>query len=326
MPVRNEARILPTTLNCLNQFCDQIIISDHASTDATREIVKSFKKVTLIHNTTEIGCGDQGRPAMFDVARQFDGNNLILCLDADEIAPPKIFQNIKAVVGERYKPGASFMLRWVQLWRSLNFYRDDESVWSKNYHPMMFYDDRSHNNWGDRKFFHGGRLPNIIDSSRVIKLESFPVLHLQWAYWERTQFKQAHYRMLEFVRASFKGAQAINATYAITLGDENERLSQVPEKWIEGITFPQDLMSLHPCWHYDDILLLFEKYGIACFEPLQIWHLTELRERFIAICGHIPQADVHVAADISYNAFLRRIAKRVLPSTLIDWLRTTVKK
>lgn len=326
MPVRNEARILSTTLKCLDQFCDQIIISDHSSTDSTREIAKEFSKVTLIHNTTPVGGAEHGRPAMFDVARQFDGNNLLLCLDADEIAPPALFSGLKAAISEQYSPGTFFKLWWVQLWRSLNFYRDDQSVWSRNYIPMMLYDDRRQNHWGERHFLHGGRLPSIAEPSCLIQLENFPVLHLQWAYWERTQFKQAYYRMLEFVRAGFRDAQAINAKYAITLGDENEGLAPVPEVWLEGITFPPDLMDLQPCWHYDDIVSLFEQYGLARFEPLQIWHLSELSQRFFTECGHIPQADVHVATGHSYNALLRRVARRVLPRTVIDWLRTTSKK
>jgi len=90
--------------------------------------------------------------------------------------------------------------------------------------------------------------------------------------------------------------------------------------------FPQDLMSLHPCWHYDDVLSFFIEYGIKRFEPLQIWHIPELSQRFMAECGHIPQADIHVAGGHSYNALFRRVVKKVLPHTVIGRLRKIVKK
>lgn len=325
MPVRNEEPILAGTLACLEQFCDRIIVADHHSIDGTRDIARKFSKVLLIDNPTQQEGPEGIWPALFEEARQFEGNNLLLCIDADEIPPPSIFKNLKAAIADKYRPGDHFSLWWVQLWRSYDFYRDDQSVWSNSYKPLLVFDDRLPLAWGDRHL-HSGRLPDLRDPSRLIKLEGFPILHLQWVYWNRTQIKQARYRMLEYVQADFRDAKAINAKYAITLGDENEGLSPIPKEWLEGITFPPDLMDLQPCWHYDDIVSLFEKYGLACFEPLQIWHLPELSQRFIAECGHIPQADVHVARGHSYNALLRRVARRVLPRTVIDWLRTTSKK
>jgi glycosyltransferase involved in cell wall biosynthesis len=326
MPVRNEAHILPATLACLEQFCDHIILSDHQSTDNTKEIARSFTKVILIDNTTPQTGAEHGRPALFEAARQFEGNNLLLCLDADEIAPPAIFQGLKAAVAERFEPGTFFTLWWVQLWRGLTHYRADESVWSNSYVPMMLYDDRRQDHWGDRHFLHGGRLPTISDPTRLVKLEGFPVLHLQWAYWDRTQFKQARYRMLEYIQAEFANTEAINAKYAITLGDEYEGVAPVPTAWLEGVHFPADLMNIQPCWQYDDVLAMLERHGIARFEPLQIWHIPELNSLFVKSCGRAPYSKTTGPGNGIYAKYIRRMVKRVLPATVVSILRAIVRR
>lgn len=318
VPVKNEARILSTTLGCLNEFCDHIIVSDHQSTDNSVKIAKNFSKVNLIQNHSPQGA-DHGRPAMFDAARQFDGNNLILSIDADEITPPKIFSGLKKFVLEQYQQGTFFSLWWVQLWRDLNFYRDDSSVWSNNYHPMLFYDDRQHNHWGERYFLHGGRMPTNVNKSKIVQLKKFPVLHLQWVYWERTQFKQAHYRMIEFIEKDFKHAEAINETYSITLGQDEEGLAQVPKNWLAGISFPSDLMNIHPSWHYDDIFKLFKQYGVSAFEPLQIWHINELRDYFILNTGRAPKINISNIKPRRHAA--KPLLRRMLPKAVINYIK-----
>lgn len=321
VPVRNEARILATTLTCLDQFCDHIIVSDHQSTDSSREIAKSFSRVTLIHNKSHIRAGaEHGRPAMFNAARQFEGNNLLLCLDADEIAPPFIFSALKSAIEGHYAPGTYFSLWWVQLWRSINHYRNDTSVWSNNYAPMLLYDDRSDHIWGDRHFLHGGRLPNRQDSSKLVQLNNFPVLHLQWVYWERTQYKQAHYRMLELVKSNFRNAMRINAAYEFTLGQDNAGVTPVPETWLKGVTFPTDLMVPKPCWHYDDIFSMFDTYGIVNFESLQIWHLPDLRQRFLIECGRTPKPLVRSTIRRLLKTTALQTAKAVLAPSFLERL------
>ena len=49
-PVRNEAWILRAFLEATSLWADHIIIADQMSTDGSREIARSFPKVTLIDN------------------------------------------------------------------------------------------------------------------------------------------------------------------------------------------------------------------------------------------------------------------------------------
>ena len=160
----------------------------------------------------------------------------------------------------------------------------------------------------------------------MIKLEGFPVLHLQWAYWDRTQFKQVRYRMLEYIQEGFTKAERINATYAITLGDEHEGVAPVPTAWLEGIHFPADLMNIQPCWQYDDVLAMLERHGIARFEPLQIWHIPELNSLFVKSCGRAPYSKTIGPGNGIYAKYIRRMVKRVLPVTVVSILRAIVRR
>jgi glycosyltransferase involved in cell wall biosynthesis len=321
VPVKNEADILPFSLSCLEQFCDHIIVADHLSTDATVDTVKRFAKAQVFSNTTGQEGPEAVWPRLFEAARHFSGENLYLCLDADEFPPPAIFANIANLVSEQGQPGDHFALWWVQLWRSFIRYRSDDSVWSKSYKPIAFFDDRKPLTWGTREL-HSGRLPEPTTSSRIVTLEGTPVLHLQWAYWDRTQFKQARYRMIEFINLGFKSAEAINAKYAITLGGQNEGTSAVPEAWLEGIQFPVNLMDKIQCWQFEDIRRMFDEYGVAAFEPLQIWHIEQLKDIFVQRCGRPPVVLVVKDTNNSMIAAAKRRMKTILPDFVIRALRS----
>ena len=50
MPVKNEAWILPLSLQAASVWADMIILSDQGSTDGSKEIARRFPKVHLIEN------------------------------------------------------------------------------------------------------------------------------------------------------------------------------------------------------------------------------------------------------------------------------------
>jgi len=52
----------------------------------------------------------------------------------------------------------------------------------------------------------------------------------------------------------------------------------------------------------------FDEYGIGFFEPLQIWHITLLRERFVAQVGREPRPAVRLSPA---RRVLRAIGNRV---------------
>ncbi len=144
IPVKNEEWILEKTLACHSLWADHIIVADQNSTDSTSDICKNFSKVVYIKNSEASFNEGQRRQLLLDAARQFDGQNLIFALDADEIVTAdimeeKVWESLLALI----RPGMSVELPWIQLWRNPRVFRNDGSVWSKSLKPFVYWDDRT---------------------------------------------------------------------------------------------------------------------------------------------------------------------------------------
>jgi hypothetical protein len=88
------------------------------------------------------------------------------------------------------------------------------------------------------------------------------------------------------------------------------RTTTVPAKWIEGLTLPGEHLDAEPPWHEAELFRLFDRHGIECFEPLEIWYLPSLRAEFRRRTGRSPQPDrSHIRP---MPARLRRFGGRVL--------------
>src|SRR5690606_14698200 len=114
----------------ISKWADYIIIADQNSTDRSIEICKQFKKVSIIKNE-ESGHSNKVRWLLLEEARKIEGNNLIFCIDADEVLSPNLIPLIEKISIERGL-GVSFSLKWIQLWKKDSQYRDD-GVWHENY-------------------------------------------------------------------------------------------------------------------------------------------------------------------------------------------------
>lgn len=86
-PVKNEGWIIRSFLSVVSTWADYIIVSDNGSTDDSREIAKSFPKVILIENDMREFDEFQMRKPLIDEARKFEGERVIVSLDADEAIP-----------------------------------------------------------------------------------------------------------------------------------------------------------------------------------------------------------------------------------------------
>jgi hypothetical protein len=165
---------------------------------------------------------------------------------------------------------------WIQLWRSAVTYRNDSSVWSPktNKKPFAFIDDGviSYN-----KTFvindHTSRVPGT-DNTPVIET-NVPLIHFQFANWQRAQEKQAWYRCKELLHGS--DANSINQKYSITKDETNIGLDIVPEKWYDGVSIDTKIEFLNePSWYVKEIEQMFEEHGVEKFYTLDIWHIESI--------------------------------------------------
>ncbi|GAA6212658.1 hypothetical protein NBRC116602_23990 [Hyphomicrobiales bacterium 4NK60-0047b] len=291
-PVRNEEWILPTYLSSVSQIADEIIALDQESEDSTEKILKE-KNVRVEKNIVPKGTWQQTnirREKLLSLGRASGGTHFIW-LDADEAFTANFLKQGRDIIGN-LKPGQKLTMQWLALWKSIDKYRDDESVWSNNFKDFIVCD---HPDYGfEVAHIHEGRTqgPNTTDTLVQLPLEKGAVLHFQFVPWQKFQLKQAWYRCLELIDAP-NAAESINATYSITLDDPKVGLQKIPEDWTNDLQIDPLITQNSSSWHLNEIIKLFNKHGIEFFEPLQIWHLDELNCEFEKRLGRPPKKNMY---------------------------------
>ena len=309
MPVRNEASILPFSLECLSSCCDVVLVCDQASTDSSRDICRQFPKVILIESSTAAVC-EVGRWKLLDAARDYEGKNLLWCTDADELISPARFRDFLARDRARLVPGTVVAGQFHQLWERPDQYRDDGSAYAPYWKEFGLVDDRTTD--FDRSPslpLHQPRVP-LAAGQTTLRSENLHVLHLQWLMADVNQMKQAWYRCKEWLDGST--SVEINRRYSITLPATRVRTSPVPEEWTEGLRFPE-LVDGGVTWQEKEILDALEEHGAEFFEPLEIWHIPKLGQFFRDQVGRRPRPDRSYRPPFSQRA--RHFARRVVAGT-----------
>jgi hypothetical protein len=316
MPVRNEAWVLPHSLASLSAFCDVILVNDQSSEDASRGICRQFPKVILLESPETRVC-EEARWELLDAARGYDGCNLIICTDADELLPPRMMNRFIDGHREDLQPKTSVECMFYHLWGDAVHYRDDYTMYRPHWKAMAFVDDRLGDyDRSERLPLHQSRII-LMDGGHLLRADDVPLLHLQWLIANRNQMKQAWYRCRELLDGK-KGALEINRRYSIALPAPRAKTSLVPAEWLEELTFPDLSIDREPSWQQRDILGWFDRYGPAFFERLEIWHIATLRGEFRRRVGRRPRPDrsylpswparARRLADSAVNAARRRIS------------------
>jgi hypothetical protein len=288
LPVRNEAWVLRHALSCLSAFCDVILVGDQDSDDDSRAISRSFPKVQLLESREALVC-EQARWQLLDAARGYDGENLIWCTDADELVSPAAVTRYLAANGDVLVPGTVIDTQYVHPWGRIDRYRINSWAYGPHLKEIALVDDRRLDySRSERLPLHQPRVPD--GGAAHLRADGVHVLHLQWLLARRNQFRQAWYRCREFLDGAKTAAQ-INELYAITLPDANLRTAPTPPEWIDGLTLPDLSVDGEPTWQERDIFRWFDERTPQFFEPLEIWHVPELRDAFQRQAGRDPRPD-----------------------------------
>ena len=195
-PTKNESWIIEHFLQVTSQFADHIIIADQNSEDNTVEICKRFLKVTIIENANPSFNEDERQLLLINYARSnFPGENVLLALDADEIASaPSINSNHWNKLREA-AVGSVFYFEKPDLFPGLNMcVRHKDSLY-----PMAFVDDGSiiHHT----KKVHSIRIPVTSQSIRV-EIDNIVFLHYSYVRSKVQRAKFRFYSVQEAMLAS----------------------------------------------------------------------------------------------------------------------------
>lgn len=277
VPGRNEAPFLYQHLKALSFYVDAIVYLDDASDDNSIEVVKSIaaecKVERIIKKDKWIRDEPGDRNRMLQEGRAIGGTHFVV-VDADEMFTANCLDNdfLRNFI-LTLKPGEKACMVWIQLWRSINEYRFDDSVWTWNYKDCIFCDDGQCSY--SSGFLHTSRSPHMENGTvTFIKGYEYGLLHFQFVNWRNLLIKQGWYRCLEHIRNPSKSIADINALYAPSKDESNLRTAQSPKSWFANyIFFDPSLYQRAEGWREKEVLNWFAQYGKSFFADLDIWDI-----------------------------------------------------
>jgi hypothetical protein len=345
LPVKNEEWIIDTFLKNVTRWADLVIIADQYSTDSTREIIKTYQNVQVIDNSY-IGHSNKVRwllrDTLIEKLRTLSSNNintdtelstkaLVFCLDADELLTEQALHWTEAEVQKNIDANLPvhtmrFIYPWFQMYSSYSEARID-GVWEKSAQMAGFVIDLTKDipDYARSEIIndHTTRIPTVYNTETPITntqsttplLCPHPLLHLQFLATKRTQLKQAWYMCQELLSQK-KDVRRINLQYADAIHFRDIKLKKVNPAYVQNLELPNtSSLTQVDSFRLADIINLFTLHGIQTFEPLDIWHISVLKELFIKEIGRNPRSN-------TYPTYVR-IAHTYMPQTLknmIKWL------
>lgn len=279
IPVKNDDWIIEKSIKSSLFWSDHVFVLDESSNDKShiiyKELEKKYKNLSVVYNRPKFDFHtNELRNYSLEIARNFEGKNIIFEIHADEILSSEIMNNkIKNMILNDVRVGDAIMLPWINLWRRFPMFRDDKSVWSNNYTWAGFKDDRK------VKFlnptFHGSRAPEAFLKNKIL-IEELPLLHFQFLNLNLERSKQALYQVYELNQFTNKNIELINKTYACAYDDLNVNLVELEKKhydfWLKKeIKLKTDFNSKMLNWKDIEVLRQFKLNGIKKYKNLNIW-------------------------------------------------------
>lgn len=278
VPVRNEEIMLAQCLKALAKYTDAIILLDDFSTDQTVAIAEALVQECNIERIIKKKTWYRDEPGdknkLLQAGREIGGTHFIV-IDADEMLTSNFLKNNKLRTKvAQLQPGDTLALCWIQLWRSVNYYRFDDSVWTWNYKTIIFAD--SPHAVYRSGFIHTAPIPYGLQGKKLqFKGYECGLLHFQFVNWRNLLIKQAWYRCLERIRYVHKPIQEINARYAASKDERNIGRKPSNPAWFENYDFfDVSIFEKPELWREAQIMEWFEKYGIHYFQGLDIWDIN----------------------------------------------------
>lgn len=277
-PIRNEAWIAAMSLRVALLWCDELVALDHASTDATAEILADLQsehpeRVTVLTETDGTWREMAHRQRLLEAARQ-RGATHIAMVDADEILTGDLLPVIRGAV-ESLAPAEYLRTRMFCMWRGPNQYRDDRSIWSNRRDLAVAFKDDGRCYWqAVGGYDHHSRLPHGINPRGVFLNASGGVMHMQFADWRRLTAKHALYKVEERIRWPQKSVAEIDRLYSMALDERGIICSPASAAWWEPYQLWMERLKLDAePWQEAEVRRLVSEHGREAFRGLNLFGL-----------------------------------------------------
>ncbi|MFN8207209.1 MAG: glycosyltransferase family 2 protein [Bacteroidales bacterium] len=266
-PVKNEAWILDTFLQCTSLWADYIIIADQHSSDGSRDIAPRHPKVIQIDNPLAEYNEIERQKLLLAEARKISGKRLLITLDADEFFTSEHTKTAEWMRMLQAEPGEIFGFQWINLLPGL------KKAWIPQGHfPWAYMDDgREHNGYQ----MHSPRVP-VNDWNKIVNLSDIKVIHFQYTNWPRMESKQRYYQCLERLKYPYKTPTEIFRTYHHMYGITKNKLIPFNPEWLDPCLMSAiDSIQMNTPgknWFDDEVEKLFKTHGTSRFKKEAIWN------------------------------------------------------
>jgi len=234
MPARNEDWILGLSARAVLQWCDELIVLNHASTDKTLEVIEEVWKehrdrVFVINESDPVWAEMAHRQRLLEFARGRNATHIVL-VDADEVLTGNLLGSIREHV-RMLLPHATMQLPWQCLKGSIHQVHAD-GVWGTATVCMAFVDEPNCH-WAARAgydFHHRQPMGRPFIPFQPVN-RSGGMMHLQFVSERRLRAKQYLYQLTERLRwPDREPVEMVRKRYQPAVyGGKN--LADIPESW-----------------------------------------------------------------------------------------------
>ncbi len=339
IPVKNDGWFIENAIKSAVEWSDYVFVADESSDDGSFEIYKKLEKeysnLKVIYDRPKFDFNTPDvRNYSLDLARSFDGNNIIFELHADEIMSAEILnQNIKEKLINDMTVGSALIAPWINLWKNPLYFRNDKSMWSNSRCWFAYRDDRKVR--FEKAVFHGPRAPESFLNNRV-DIDYLQVMHYQFVNLSMERSKQALYQIFERNHYPNKNVEYINKTYACAFDERDVILKKLDEKhykpWLEkNIKIDKEYPVDGYNWRDTEVLKNFFKYGVEKYKDLNIWYIDWEAKRQealrLGVTENIPKEPIIDPRDTSTklaHEFLMKYQK--YPFWRVNFYRLLIEK
>lgn len=277
MPARNEDWVLGLSLRAALQWCDEMVVLDHASVDRTgaimREVADEFPgRVTILEESDPIWREMALRQRMLDAARARGGTHIAL-IDADEVLTANSLPAIRGAV-EALRPCEYLLCPLRAMWRSPFQFRVDPGNCFSTARTAVAVADHPSLCWTPARDGYDFHHRNPHGSREgATALRNGGIMHLQFADWRRITAKHALYKMTEVLRwPSRRPPGSVDEQYHNTLRERGLQTAEAPREWWSGY---RDLMhhlavGAEP-WQEAEVRRLWQEHGAERFRGLNLY-------------------------------------------------------
>jgi hypothetical protein len=215
MAVRNEAWCLGLTLRAALQWCDEMVVRIHGSTDQTEDIVYQITReysgrVGVYVSDNPEWAEMQHRQQMLDEARR-KGATHIAIVDADELATGNIITELRPGILNNLPKGHCLQLPMYQLRGSLDRYHSN-GIWGNRWLSVAFADD-PRLSWSGDKFHSREPGGMTLKPYRPIAHGQGGSFHLWGLSARRLRARHAMYKVTERLRWPDRAVREIELMY-----------------------------------------------------------------------------------------------------------------